>query len=283
MKKIHILLAMLMTSAMGLTSCSDDEDTTPSFADINGFAPAADDNSATAQLQREFYNETGVYLLFNDTLTAENGAKPELLDLGWTLSDLYGYNYSYKYITDIEAQRQAAEVVKTHVVDRLGDAKPFSILLADDVSYLYNGMARHSTMVLGTRCYAFNLDDGHALDDPDAFFGDLFISMVQGILDKYTTELQPFYDISAEYYGEYIDEFGLSDPTEEELWDYGFFEYNDMWGYFYYESSDLKLWVNKVISMSRAEFEATYGSSATMMNKYEALVSVIKKIGIKLK
>lgn len=283
MKKIHILLAMLMTSAMGLTSCSDDEDTTPSFADINGFAPAADDNSATAQLQREFYNETGVYLLFNDTLTAENGAKPELLDLGWTLSDLYGYNYSYKYITDIEAQRQAAEVVKTHVVDRLGDAKPFSILLADDVSYLYNGMARHSTMVLGTRCYAFNLDDGHALDDPDAFFGDLFISMVQGILEKYTTELQPFYDISAEYYGEYIDEFGLSDPTEEELWDYGFFEYNDMWGYFYYESSDLKLWVNKVISMSRAEFEATYGSSATMMNKYEALVSVIKKIGIKLK
>ena len=274
---------MLMTSAMGLTSCSDDEDTTPSFADINGFAPAADDNSATAQLQREFYNETGVYLLFNDTLTAENGAKPELLDLGWTLSDLYGYNYSYKYITDIEAQRQAAEVVKTHVVDRLGDARPFSILLADDVSYLYNGMARHSTMVLGTRCYAFNLDDGHALDDPDAFFGDLFISMVQGILDKYTTELQPFYDISAEYYGEYIDEFGLSDPTEEELWDYGFFEYNDMWGYFYYESSDLKLWVNKVISMSRAEFEATYGSSATMMNKYEALVSVIKKIGIKLK
>ena len=283
MKKIHILLAMLMTSAMGLTSCSDDEDTTLSFADINGFAPAADDNSATAQLQREFYNETGVYLLFNDTLTAENGAKPELLDLGWTLSDLYGYNYSYKYITDIEAQRQAAEVVKTHVVDRLGDAKPFSILLADDVSYLYNGMARHSTMVLGTRCYAFNLDDGHALDDPDAFFGDLFISMVQGILDKYTTELQPFYDISAEYYGEYIDEFGLSDPTEEELWDYGFFEYNVMWGYFYYESSDLKLWVNKVISMSRAEFEATYGSSATMMNKYEALVSVIKKIGIKLK
>ena len=75
----------------------------------------------------------------------------------------------------------------------------------------------------------------------------------------------------------------MSDPTEEELWDYGFFEYNDMWGYFYYESSDLKLWVNKVISMSRAEFEATYGSSATMMNKYEALVSVIKKIGIKLK
>ena len=62
MKKIHILLAMLMMSATVLTSCSDDEDTSPSNAEVNAFAPAAADNSATAQLQREFYNETGVYL-----------------------------------------------------------------------------------------------------------------------------------------------------------------------------------------------------------------------------
>ena len=49
-----------MMSATVLTSCSDDEDTSPSNAEVNAFAPAAADNSATAQLQREFYNETGI-------------------------------------------------------------------------------------------------------------------------------------------------------------------------------------------------------------------------------
>lgn len=271
-----------MMSATVLTSCSDDEDTSPSNAEVNAFAPAAADNSATAQLQREFYNETGVYLLFNDTLTVVNGQQPELLDLGWTLSGSYGYNYSYKYITDIEAQRQAAEAVKIHVVERLGDAKPFSIMLTDDISYLSYGKVKHSSMVLGNRCYAFNLDDGYALDDPDAFFGNLFTSMVQSILEKYSTELEPFYNISSDYYGEYIEDYGLDNPTEEELWDFGFFEYDDWWGSFYFKNTDFKQWVKKVTTMTRSEFEATYGSSATMMNKYEALVSVIEKIGIKL-
>ncbi|MGN1229273.1 MAG: hypothetical protein ACI4T5_06405, partial [Prevotella sp.] len=94
MKKIHILFAMLLISAITLISCSDNEDTTPSMADANVFAPAASDNSATAQLQRDFYKETGVYLLFTDTLTAVNGGKPELLDLGWTLSGSYGSVFS---------------------------------------------------------------------------------------------------------------------------------------------------------------------------------------------
>ena len=101
-----------MMSATVLTSCSDDEDISPSNAEVNAFAPAAADNSATAQLQREFYNETGVYLLFNDTLTAVNGQQPELLDLGWTISGSYGYSYTYKYITDIDAQRTAADGLK---------------------------------------------------------------------------------------------------------------------------------------------------------------------------
>ena len=34
--------------------------------------------------------------------------------------------------------------------------------------------------------------------------------------------------------------------------------------------------------MSRAEFEAAYGSSATMMNKYETLVGIIESLGIEL-
>ncbi|MGN0280864.1 MAG: hypothetical protein ACI4B3_01000 [Prevotella sp.] len=283
MKKIHILLAVLMTTAPLLTSCSDDEDTSPSNVEVNGFAPAANDNSATAQLQREFFNETGVYLLFSDTLTAVNGQQPELLDLGWTISGSYGYKYTFKYITDIDAQRKAADGLKHSLLTRLGKSKPFSVLLADDIAYESYGRLRHSTNVLGVRCYAFNLDDGEELEDIDGFFSGMFLTIVKDVLDRNSDKLDPFYAFSEEYYGEDLDYFGWDSLTEQETWDLGFFRYYSSWGvYFPYKSGDLSDWLNAVTSMSREEFEATYGSSATMMNKFETLVGIIESLGIEL-
>lgn len=60
--RIFYLLALCVAS-MAMTACSEDEDLTPSYKDVNGFEPAADDNSATAQLRRDFFKETGSYLL----------------------------------------------------------------------------------------------------------------------------------------------------------------------------------------------------------------------------
>lgn len=276
---------MLMMSATVLTSCSDDEDTSPSNAEVNAFAPAAADNSATAQLQREFYNETGVYLLFNDTLTAVNGQQPELLDLGWTISGSYGYSYTYKYITDIDAQRTAADVLKRTLLKRLGKSKPFSVLIVDDIAYESYGRLRHSTNVLGVRCYAFNLDEGAELDDIDGYFSDMFLAIVKNVLDRNSEKLDPFYAFSEEYYGEDLETFGWESLTEQETWDLGFFEYNESsygGNYFPYKSGDLQDWIEAVTTMSRAEFEAAYGSSATMMNKYETLVGIIESLGIEL-
>lgn len=54
MKKISIFLLTLSTLAI-IPSCSDDENLTPTNADINGFAPAADDNSTTAQIRNDFF------------------------------------------------------------------------------------------------------------------------------------------------------------------------------------------------------------------------------------
>ena len=73
MKKIFkaLFLALGMTVGLTTTSCSSDEDTTPSLADANGFAPADDDNSEEANLRRAFAKEVGSYLLFNDTLTKQ--------------------------------------------------------------------------------------------------------------------------------------------------------------------------------------------------------------------
>ncbi len=65
-KGIYKYVFMAVVGVLALTACGGEDDLTPSNAEVNGFAPAAGDNSATARLRNEFYKETGAYLLFND-------------------------------------------------------------------------------------------------------------------------------------------------------------------------------------------------------------------------
>lgn len=60
----------LAVIGMLATSCSKDDD----YLDVelsdptDNFIPKADDDSETAQLRNQFKEETGSYLLFNDTI-----------------------------------------------------------------------------------------------------------------------------------------------------------------------------------------------------------------------
>ena len=74
MKNILFLIICAVSFSLGFISCSN-EDISPSYADQNLFEPSSEDHSANAELQRNFYKETGSYLLFNDTLKkVQNGA-----------------------------------------------------------------------------------------------------------------------------------------------------------------------------------------------------------------
>lgn len=64
---------LLAFAVFSFAACSSDEDTTPSMADVNAFAPGDDDGSTLANIRREFYKSTGSYLLFNDTLSVKDG------------------------------------------------------------------------------------------------------------------------------------------------------------------------------------------------------------------
>uniref|UniRef100_UPI003FEEFE38 hypothetical protein n=1 Tax=Phocaeicola sp. TaxID=2773926 RepID=UPI003FEEFE38 len=66
----HYYIGMLLAGTLGfLAACSSDEELlTPSGEDTNFFLPKEDDHSTEAELRRDFFDETGVYLFFNDTL-----------------------------------------------------------------------------------------------------------------------------------------------------------------------------------------------------------------------
>lgn len=298
--KITTLLLALLTLA-AFPSCDDDDDLTPSNADINGFAPAAGDNSATAQIRNDFFSATGAYLLFTDTLVSHSSnGQPELFDATYSITnsaavstDLDSYDYRYVYITDAAMQRQAANTLRQSLVAKLGRQLPFSFLLVDDIYYTYTTWSgatrqRHLPMLIAPRGYVISTQDGLLYQNPDSLVNTLLADLVTARINKASDELTAqFYSYSKDYYGEDFDDLGLNgddfddDPTL--IWNYGMFRYGSFWGgYFYSQSTDVGDWVEAVLTQDRDTFAQTYGSSAVMMAKYDALKELIRNMGFNI-
>ena len=290
MRIAHNLLLTLFSFSIACLSVAcggEEDDTTPSYADVNGFAPADDDNSPTAQLRRDFYNQTGSYLLFKDTLiTRTSDGRSELLDITYFIMGSIDwqsdYEYTYEYIEDIEQQRKAAEYVQKYLISRLGKNTPYSFFLVNDLHYDYHGRLWQRDKVLGLRSYVISMGGGEAYEDPETYFGDMIVDIVKNSISRVPEEvMNQFYAFSKDYYGNDVE----GSLTDQEVWDLGMFYYieDDWWGNnFYYQNTDLSLWLEAVLTMSPSEFEAEYGSSSVMMEKYALLRQIILDQGFEL-
>lgn len=286
----YILSAAVALSM--LTACGGENDLTPSNADVNGFAPAADDNSATAQLRNAFYKATGIFLLFNDTLTStDTKGRPELFDATYAMigSVSNSQDYRYSYITDVADQQRFSEAVKTYLLNKLGKARPFSFLLVNDISYVnYNGSTKHVDYLLAPRGYVLSTDNGQMYDDPEGYFSDMLANIVVDKFERQASAVtDPFYAYGKTLYGNDLNDHDI-DATEENVeWQYGFLEkFESFWSatdyYFPDRQRDLQDWVDVVLTMSRDDFVAKYGSQQIMVNKFDTLKSIIEQMGFNI-
>lgn len=286
----YILSAAVALSM--LTACGGENDLTPSNADVNGFAPAADDNSATAQLRNAFYKATGIFLLFNDTLTStDTKGRPELFDATYAMigSVSNSQDYRYSYITDVADQQRFSEAVKTYLLNKLGKARPFSFLLVNDISYVnYNGSTKHVDYLLAPRGYVLSTDNGQMYDDPEGYFSDMLANIVVDKFERQASAVtDPFYAYGKTLYGNDLNDHDI-DATEENVeWQYGFLEkFESFWSatdyYFPDRQRDLQDWVNVVLTMTRDEFVAKYGSQQVMVNKFDTIKGIIEQMGFNI-
>lgn len=301
-----IFAAALMTVLV--TSCASDEDTTPSNLDVNMFAPADANTGETAQLQRNFYKKVGCYLIFNDTLVKEQRGVDsygnplyytEVVDLGYKMTGSSdSYVYTFKYLTNYDEQKDAAEIIENKLAPTLGKALPYSFLLVDSITMWtwsngilkpvkkssYNGTDPHPALVLGSRCYAVSLNGGDFLSDPDTYVSKIVQKVIVDRLSRLIdNDMASFYAFSSDYYAQDETSSGLTTDYEEDsvMWKYGFF--TDIYGdYFPYKSDDLEAWEKKVATYSLSDFQAEYGSSELMMKKFKTIRAIVESLGIKL-
>ena len=295
-----IMLALLV--AGGFTSCSDSEDTTPSYVDANGYAPADNDNSETAQLRRQFKEQTGSYLLFTDTLSKKQVSvdafgKPvydvEMMDITYNMMGLSDNEYrcTYKYITDTGRQRQAVQTFIDKLGSRLGKTAPFSVLLVDSISqwtqndkkvYVLYKKNPHPVLMMGARCCVVSLsgDDAFTKDD---YFDSMLETILYSNLKINSNQLEEYWAPVKNLIGKYKDDLGYDLGYDEDLAkSLGFL--TDWNKYFFCtkKDNDLKDYVHAICTYSLEQFEEEYEQYPICISRFKILRNYVLSLGVKL-
>lgn len=301
----HYYIGMLLAGAFGfLAACSSDEELlTPSGEDTNFFLPKEDDHSAEAALRRDFFDETGVYLFFNDTLrhdlngTDVNGAPvyaTEVLNFRYSLTGYNNAAYAFGYYQTQEEKVAAAEMIKADFLPHLSqNLLPYSILLVNGIrENSYGSTWKDLAYKSNIYCIAIDTKDvmhlgaGERREIAQAVLTKL---VEKGIKDLNWDDYQgPFYDLIPKkvvnsFMGDLIP--GWDRTQMEALYELGFISYSEDWyDEFYYDTPPFSDWndfFELVMNTPWEEIEAQYGAYSLLMQRLELVRQAILATGYK--
>lgn len=306
MKNKYLCILMALVSFV-LLSCSDEEDTTPTHADINKFAPADEDQSVEAQIRRDFKSKTGSYLLFNDTLSKQRTGedmygnpvyKVETLDIGYEMVGFgNSYVYTFDYIkTDAEKQK-AAQLVEEKLAKKLGDILPFSLILANRINVWkynkqgvlvpaddsWNDVVPNPIFVLGSRSLAVSMENGEAYDD-DTFFNSMLEDIVYNKLKAQGNSfLQDFYNAVNDYTrvtSTRKDRLGYERKVDDELArSLGFVKDYSRNYFVSSQESDTRQYLKILLSEKQEEYEAEFAAYPICLKRFSVMRAKIQELG----
>ncbi len=296
-------LGLLLSAAV---ACRKEDDITPEAAVPNPFYPDAAATDEYSQLRREFYAETGCYLLFNDTLKYEYTGTDrygnplysmELLDLPYGVTSSVQWKFVFNYSTNVQQARQAAEIVKKDILSAMDKRyHPYSFLLVKDfMTYTYmieegepngywSGPNSVETYYIGERAILMSIDA--LLKDKETMKN----KFLRRLLDKQltTTVLKDFYAPGDTYYGQdwtgdFADEYDFISRTGilafEESHGVGE-EFPTYW--VQSKTADLKVFLDDLLLGQEEEFMAKYAEYPIVQEKFRLLKKTVIDLGFNI-
>ena len=309
MNKIYYFLFLSLL----LGACAKEDALEPTGANDDHFTVPATATDPESVMRREFYEKTGVHLLFNDTLrreqrgTFEDGSPrwyTETLDLGYSMTGNNDAPELTYLQTDLEKEK-AVEFVEKYILPHMGQAvRPYSFLMLNTIYGMDPDTYRRGNLnyYVGMRTMALSMDPVFKLETEEEYATHciaIFQSYVKSklkLLDAAVTE--PFELISDEwYYKKYAD-------FDEDFWDNydkldaqgddagidayckdianqcGFIQTNTWSCRFpWYASDDLEDFVKAVLGTPEEEFMEMYEDYPLVREKYTIVQKIIADMG----
>lgn len=308
MKHLSYLVASLFcVSAMmsSLTSCTAEEELTPSGARDNYFAVDPDATDAESVLKRKFYADNDVYLLFGDTLfneylgTDANG-KPyyhtETVDINYGLISTSNNDFQITYLTpDQQAEKEkAAKLVEKYIFSHMGNAlRPYSVMLVGAIqnyeyvidydNYIFGYEWVVYYLVPGMRCHMIAATPVLAMNEEelDEWATDVLYQMLYAALSSKDEALADFYAYSSAYYQAYKSELGLEPygTLDSDVYPYGMLKNSSY--ILGSQSADLEAYLQVILSMTEEEIQKTYGDYDIIMKKFKIMRNLLLELGYK--
>ena len=278
--------------------------------EINHFLPDENATDVTSQLRREFFETTGCYLLFNDTLRHEYVGESadgypvyetEMLEMGWIpLGSNTSIDLGFEYIIVEERQSDVYEFLVNNLYPYMENAMPYSILAVNNIiqyeeDYDDNIIETSLSSYANSRCTALSFADLREANDWDAFAQDFCCELILGNFGGNPTyyyeggDAEAFFDINSWDYGYRKSGYDIvntdrwtGDPEEymAQLYDLGFIEDTDN-AYLPEAKEDGIAYIRTCLTMTDEEFRAKFGAYEVVMEKYEIIKPLVDATGIK--
>lgn len=298
--RLNIFIWMILAGC--LFSC-EKEKLTPSEA-RNPFAPDPEATDATSKLRRDFYEKTGCFLLFNDTLRHEYkglnaSGEPyydtELLAMDWDLGAVKsGHTLRFEYLNQ-EQQQKAYDFLVNDLYDVI-KTMPYSILVVNkmelSVEDFYTGERTWvpQTFDMNSRCLAIAIEGLFGDVEPMEFAQDLCCAIIFGSFGGSETnywegsEAIEFLNVNMWDYD--YPKFWYGVTTLEDLYPYGFIA-DTNGDNLPTAVQDACAYIKAILFMTDQEFREKYGMYYQVMQKYEIMKPLAEKkaekLGIKFK
>jgi hypothetical protein len=299
-KRYNIWGIMLALAALLLLGSCGSEDT-PEVSFVNPsiyFQPADSDLSQTAALRRTFYQQTGCFLLFNDTLqhrllgtdiNGDNQYFTETVDMTYNVgqTNTSSTSYTYTYLSTYDEQKQVVDFLNNYVLNHLTkQIRPFSFFICRQIVGVNNlGTTLRPYAASNQRCTAIaayyllqrERTEEQKLNYAKTIINAMIGQMAQNNSDDFTT----FYSYSGKYYGANFSAAGIttSSITTDQLRKLGFLSSATGLSYLPSQDTDITAYTLLVLQYTDAQIQSMYTNYDIIIKKAAEMRSTLIKLG----
>ena len=234
-------LFAIMAFVVAMASCSKEDVPEVNFKNPSAsFQPSADDQSLEAQLRQQFFQETGCYLLFNDTIQRDSlgidiNGEPryfvETVDMTYVVGQTSSMStrYSYVYLATDEQKQQVVGFLKQYILPHFsGKLRPYCWLLVDVINSKASETATPTKpyAISNQRCLAVAANYLLQRERTDAqlqqYAQRILYAVIGQLAVNHSEAFSEFFKVSAPYYNADYSAYGIEGkPTNDFLYSVG--------------------------------------------------------------